>query len=146
MSAQTLALGVDFTRTYSGSEEVESGFTLGSRAQDDAGNVYVFIRAQGAISAYDVIEMDSGYDCPPLSGAGVATFVAQTAIADNYYGWVLAQGVGSAAAASAVAADDQLARLTNGSGQLVTAAAATGATFAIATAADTANVAPIYIF
>ena len=145
MSAANRALGIDFTRTYTGNEEVESGFTLGARAQSHDGNVYVFVQAQGAIAAFDVLEMKTGYDVLPLAGAGVASFVAQVAIANNERGWVLAQGVGSAAAASAVAADDQLDRLTDGSGQL-DVAAAIDSTFAIALGADVANVAPIYIF
>lgn len=118
MPAGRYSLGPKFTRTYTSSELDMYAPDLGARAEDEAGRVFRFIQANGAISAGDVIAIGDGYDCAPLSGAGIAWAVAPVAIADNEYGWVQTRGQVDAAVASSLSAGDDLAALTNGSGQL----------------------------
>ncbi|MHA2242954.1 MAG: hypothetical protein ACXACE_15225 [Candidatus Thorarchaeota archaeon] len=126
---------------------------LGTVVQTADGKEYVYIQANGAISANDVIGFGTAaapYDLAPLAAAGLAFAVSPNAIADNGAGWVQTKGIVSAAADVNTAAGELLARLTNGSGQLVDVVApgvadgdASG--FAVALEADTANVASVYI-
>lgn len=128
---------------------------LGTRVSDDEGNEYVWVQAQGAIAVTDIIAIDGGYDCPPLSGAGIAWAVAIVAIEDNGQGFVQVKGVVDATEKTDVADNDELARLTDSSGDLLAmvAVATDGSEapgsfdiFAIALEADTGGVGSIYIF
>lgn len=154
------SLGIRLTRAMTAAEVADTtlgkepslGHALGTRVSDDLGNEYVWVQAQGAIAVTDIIAMDADYDVPPLAGAGMAWAVGIVAIEDNGQGFVQVKGVVNATAATSVADADMLGRLTDGSGDLykvlatVSVAAGDKDLFAIALAADTAGVAPIYIY
>ena len=154
------SLGVRLTRVLTAAEaadttlgkEPSKGHTLGTRVSDDVGNEYVWVQANGAVVATDILAIDGGFDVAPLTGAGMAWAVAIVAIADNGQGFVQVKGVVNATAATSVADNDMLGRLTDSSGDLfkvlatVSVAAGDKDLFAVALAADTAGVAPIYIF
>jgi hypothetical protein len=136
-------LGVDFTQSGSTLEH-----TLGTRVGTDDGKEFVYIQANGAIAVGDIVTMAAGYDCPPLAAAGAAWAVANTAIADNSYGWVQVKGV--VASAGVTTGPTTGARLmpVTGSGGLLDDAATPGAAdgvFAIQLGTQSANKASIYI-
>ncbi len=135
-------------------KEPSKGHVLGLRVSTDVGDEFVWVQANGAVAAGVVVAMAAGYDVAPLSGAGQAFGVSTVAIADNGQGFVQVKGkVTSAPAGTSVALGDALARRTDSSGDLILSAnpdtsalAGDADIFAIALAADTAGVAPIYIY
>lgn len=135
-------LGVDFARKSTALEH-----KLGERLQDDEGREWVYIQAQGAVGAGVPVKAAAGFDCPPAGNAGVIYGVAETAFADNEYGWVIVKGkVTDAQAATTVTNGAQLARVADANGDVVAVGAATGATLGVALEDDTAGLADILIF
>lgn len=61
------------------------------------GKEYVYIQANGAIAQYDVVAIDEAGQAAPVTKAladdGYKIAIAQTAIADNEYGYVQVKGV-----------------------------------------------------
>jgi hypothetical protein len=137
---------------------------------DALGNTYLYVRADDAVVQYDSVTFDFATAGSAVAGdvphavtptAAVAEWIvgiAQVAIAAGDYGWVLIKGTGSADVLGTVVQGDTLVS-TAVSGQLdvqpstavnpVTtdfdALVARGLTV-VATADDTANVAPVYVF
>lgn len=137
-------------------KEPSLGHVLGLRVSDDVGNEFVWVQAQGAIAAGIVVAIAADYDVPPAGAAGQAWAVSTVAIADDGQGFVQVKGVVADAPAEAnVTAGAPLARLLDGSADLIAIAdvqadadepAGSFDTFAVAMADDTATRAPIYIY
>ena len=91
------AIGTDVTTSTE-----SSGFDLGSRFTDNEGKEYIYVHANGAIVAADVVLIDEAYEADQIdttnsaSGFGQVCGVALGAFTDNYYGWVQIYGVVSA--------------------------------------------------
>lgn len=136
-------LGVRLTQT-----DTTAQHTLGTRVSDDVGNEYVYVQANGAIAVADIISFSASYDCAPLTGAGVAWGVANTAIADNSYGWIQVKGyVASAAVETGPADGAYLVPVTGSNGYLNDAATpgADNGLFAKQIGAQTSNKAAVFI-
>ncbi len=150
------SLGVDLAAVQTAAELTADGPThvLGTRVSDDVGNEFVYVQANGAITAPEIVEIKAGYDVLVTgAAAGSAWAVARgTTIADNGAGWVQVKGICDADASAGVAAiGELLARTTDGSGHLeelhaTGAALGDSAAFAISLSAVSSNVASIYIY
>lgn len=73
------------------------GFGLGDRTTDSVGKEYVYVQADGAITAAGyVVVIDENYQAAMLSTSndarGDLVGVAPAAFADNEYGWVQVKG------------------------------------------------------
>lgn len=91
------------------------GFSLGDVYCDEAGKEFVFVQADGAIVAGDVVIIDSAYQADQIdttSSAGKINSrvgVAVYAFADNEYGFVQVKGaVAAINAATGATADTKL--------------------------------------
>lgn len=92
-------IGYDVDQTYSDLTEGK-GFNLGDRVQTPEGKEYVFVQASGAItgdgyvvsitSAYQAAMVDTDTASTVVQGLSVG--VAETAFADDEYGWVQIYG------------------------------------------------------
>lgn len=77
----------------------EADFTVGERAKGKDGSEFVYVQANGAISANDVVIIDEDWQADQIdttnsAGAlGDKVGVARAAFADNEYGWVQVHGV-----------------------------------------------------
>lgn len=106
-----MLVGYDLTTPVSSTTEGKT-FGLLDRTMDDAGKEYIYVQANGAITANDVVYIDesgqadqldltnSAANFQALVGVSPATF------ADNEYGWIQVWGactinVGTSAAANA---------------------------------------------
>lgn len=101
-------LGVDFTSTPTTAE-----FELGTRVMGSDGTEWVYIQASGAITQYYTVAIDENYQAAhlttALNTAGHQIGFAQSAFADNDYGWVATRGSNiKAAVASSCGADARL--------------------------------------
>lgn len=93
-------------------------FALGTEVcgTDSSGNysaIYMYVRADAAITQYDAVKIDDDYECTPIttaiSGAEpTAVGIAQVAFADAEYGWVVVKGSGTVNVLSSAAADVKL--------------------------------------
>jgi hypothetical protein len=87
--------------------------TLGSLAQDDAGNVYRYVKAGAAIAAFDAVRFQgsaAGWDDIRATSA-VSQVVVGTATAafdSGAYGYILVEGVATTKVAVGTAAGSQL--------------------------------------
>jgi hypothetical protein len=71
-------LGVKFDRVSTDPE-----FALGTVAIGNDHRVYTYVQASGAV-ATGTCSVDASYQCTDAAG----TYTADTALADNEYGWV----------------------------------------------------------
>lgn len=136
-------LGVDINTTHTSQKH-----TLGTIVRDDkSGKEFVYIQANGAIAANDIVAIAASFDCAPLSAAGTAWAVAQVAIADNSFGFVQVRGVVDAAVETGPAAGARLGHVTGSNGYLNDQATPGVAdpVFAIQLGAQSSNVASVYI-
>lgn len=103
-------VGGDLGTSVSDLEEGK-GFGLGDRYCDSAGKQYIWVQADGAISANDVVVVSEAYQADQIdttnsAGAlGDRVGVAPYAFADDDYGWIQVEGpctvnVGSSCAAN----------------------------------------------
>lgn len=89
-------------------------YPVGTRRFQD-GKKYCYQQADDAITVNQAVKLDaaasaSGLKVTPTAAAGDSCFgVAETAIADEYYGWITVAGVVSVLVANGTAADDPLA-------------------------------------
>lgn len=97
--------GIDFSATYapiSATTPEYPGlpFTVGTIVNSSNGGRYMFVLAATTIAQYDFVSIETSYNASALSVSTVnATSaprigVAQTAIANTYYGWVTLEGEG----------------------------------------------------
>jgi hypothetical protein len=150
------SLGVDLAAVQTAAQLTADGPThkLGTRVSDDVGNEFVYVQANGAIAAPEIVEMIAGYDVVVTgAGAGTAWAVARgVTIPDNGAGFVQVKGVCVADTAAGVAgAGELLARTTEGAGHLeelhATGAALGDSTaFGISLSASANSIATIYIY
>lgn len=76
------------------------------------GNVYCYIQADDAITVNQAVQMDSttGVKVTPTGAASDLLFgVAETAITDEYYGWITVRGVAQCLVADSMAQGDPMA-------------------------------------
>lgn len=76
------------------------------------GNEYTYIQADDAITVNQAVKMDSttGVKVTPTAAVSDMLFgVAETAIADEYYGWITTKGVASCLVADSMAVGDPMA-------------------------------------
>lgn len=76
------------------------------------GNEYTYIQADDAIAVNSAVKMDSttGVKVTPTAAAGDFLFgVAETAFADEAYGWVTTEGIALCLVADSMAAGDVMA-------------------------------------
>lgn len=110
----------------------DAKFPVGTMADGSDGTRWIYVKATGAITAYDVVAIDENYEAAAvtsaLAGAGHRPGFAQNAFADDEYGWVALSGANiSVRAASSCAADALLYVGTTGlSAGVVDDASATG--------------------
>lgn len=89
-------------------------FSLGQRMQDADGNEYVFVQADGAITANDVVILTEAFQADQIdttnsAGAiGDKVGVAKGTLADDDYGWVQIYGTCTANVGSSCAANTKL--------------------------------------
>jgi hypothetical protein len=145
-------LGVDIT-SYGTTQE----HTLGTRVFGDQGQEYVYVRANGAITAKMTVKLESGYDVA-ASSTGRVFGIALVTLADNEYGWVQTRGLVPSALATTGLAQYALIARVGGAGSKVKAAVAVaegGATshaigdqdvIGQAQAAESGGVADVYLF
>ena len=92
--------------------DVVPQFTLGTRHVDDAGNVYQYVKASGAVARYAAIRIPGDYQCAAITNSndnvGLAVGVPQVALADDQYAWALIAGRGDCMLASGLTADASL--------------------------------------
>lgn len=76
-----------------------ANFKLGQLAHGSDGSHWVYVAAEGAITAYDCVAVDENFDAvsmtKALADAGHAVAFAQVAFADEAFGWVLKSGAGA---------------------------------------------------
>lgn len=110
-------LGLDPTKIVDDSADEVPEFTVGALGIDDAGKIYQFVRAKGALTVGDVAAIDEVGDADavettvsaPGTGQGLPLGVAMAVLADNDWGWVQRYGVcASINVADTVAAHTEL--------------------------------------
>lgn len=90
------------------------------RRRFENGREYIYQQADDTIAVNSAVKLDitasaSGLKVTPVAAAGDSLFgVAETAITDEYYGWITVRGVASALVATGVAADDPLTTASGG--------------------------------
>lgn len=90
------------------------GFGLGDRYTDDSGKEYVYVQADGAIVANDVVIISEAYQADQIdttnsAGAvGDRVGVSPAAFADDEYGWVQVYGPCTINVATSCAANTKL--------------------------------------
>lgn len=92
MTASTSGkLGVNYADTPTSPQ-----FALGTLDEGEDGTLWVYVQANGAIGQYDAVAIDEDYQAAKLTkslaDAGQRLGVAQSAFADNDYGWVALRG------------------------------------------------------
>lgn len=93
------SVGPNFAEVFTaGSVQQFPDFELGTRAKSGDGKEYIFVQANGAIVANDVVFIDEAFQADQLettvsaTAFGQAVGVAGVAFADNDYGWVQIYG------------------------------------------------------
>lgn len=90
------------------------------RRRFENGREYVYQQADDTIAVNSAVKLDaaasaSGLKVTPVAAEGDSLFgIAETAITDEYYGWITVRGVASALVATGVAVDDPLCPSTSG--------------------------------
>lgn len=108
--------GTDFDGAYTAKARgpVGTPFTLGQRMQDADGNEFVYVQADGAITANDVVILTEAFQADQIdttnsAGAiGDKVGVAKGTLADDQYGWVQIYGTCTVNVASSCAANTKL--------------------------------------
>lgn len=98
-------LGIDPTQMWDDSEDEIPEFKVGQLGADSDGNIYQFVRANGAFSVVgDVVVIDEVGDADlvgttesaPEVGQGLPVAVAMSVLGDDDWGWVQRYGVTAA--------------------------------------------------
>lgn len=102
-------------------------FALNTVLNGSSDSLWVFVNANGAISAGDCVQINATGTATRATAAGVATETntvafAQYAFADGEYGWVAKRGRGMTISVSATAADNTQLYIATTSGKLSTTA------------------------
>lgn len=106
-------IGADLSNPLASLDEGK-GFGLGNRYCDHSGNEYLFVQANGAITANDVVIINEDYqadqaDTTNSAGAlGDRVGVASATFADDEYGWVQVKGTCTINVGSSCAANTKL--------------------------------------
>ena len=101
----------EVTDTYA---TLPAGLSVGDQ-REEGGKIYVLTQADDAVTAGQAVKLDAAADATggkvtPTAAAGDSGYgIAETAIADESYGWVTIAGVVSVLVANNVAVDDPLA-------------------------------------
>lgn len=142
--------GVDFDATFTAGSRAQqwAPFSLGQRMQDADGKEYVYVQANGAITANDVVILTEAYQADQIdttnsAGAiGDKVGVAAATFADNDYGWVQIYGACTVNVATSCAANTKL-NTTATSGRIDDDATAGAETIfgLVTTAAESSNAA-----
>lgn len=106
-------LGVDVTATPADTGDAVKfeygGHKLGSMHEDYRGYKYQLVHAAEAITQYAAVSIDEAFEASmitdTLAKTGVGVGVAQYALANDDYGWVLRQGQGTLLVLASCAAD-----------------------------------------
>lgn len=114
--------GVNLTQTIAGtgtSFNQGNQFALGTIVAAKDGQEYIYVHASEAITQYDFVAVDEDFECAQLTateaGDGWQIGVAQTALADNDFGWVAIKGANlTGNVAGACAADVALKTTSTG--------------------------------
>lgn len=111
----TQLIGVDVTDTPADTVNGLTAippFMVGTRYTDHRGYEYIFVHANGAIAQYDCVVIDEAFEAYAITAALAidhpTAAVAQVALADNDYGWVMTRGIGLVNALTSCAAEVQL--------------------------------------
>ncbi len=108
------------TATYAGlygagtTSDAPPGYFVGMRRKMN-GKTYVFQQADDAITVNQAVKLDvaassTGLKVTPTAAVGDSCYgVAETALTDEYYGWITVEGVASCLVLNGTAADDPLA-------------------------------------
>lgn len=128
-----------------GSTTTDQKHVLGTRVNGSADSVWVYVQADGAIAAYDTVNITAAYQCAKAtianSMAGQQIGFAQNAFADNDYGWVAIAGNPLTVLVSATSTLNVAIYVGTGTGHIsTTAGSATLAGVALQTASTTAAV------
>lgn len=119
-------LGVDFTATPTSPD-----FAVGTRCMGADGTEWVYVQASGAITQYYTVAIDENYQAAhlttALNGAGHMIGFAQSAFADNDYGWIAVRGSNIKATVAASCAADARLYTTTTAGVLDDASASAAA-------------------
>lgn len=107
---------LSFTETYAAGTRgvVWQPHRLGTVQWSDDGKAYVFVQANGAITANDVVIMTEAYQADQIdttnsAGAiGDRVGIAPTTFADDEYGWIQIFGPATANVATSAAANTKL--------------------------------------
>jgi hypothetical protein len=110
------AIGVDITTALSLGTAVNvfPEWELGTRVHGEGGREYIYVQANGAISANDVVIIDENFQADQIdttnsAGAvGDKAGVAPVAFADNDYGWIQIYGACTINVATSCAANTKL--------------------------------------
>lgn len=94
-------MGMINTGFYPTDTSTSLEFTLGTLAEDKSQKVYMYVRANGALSVGDVCVIDETFDAAPVTttlsapgtGQGLQCGVALGTVADNSYCWVQIYGL-----------------------------------------------------
>lgn len=132
-------IGANFDTT-----STTADFTIGTRAQGSGDSMWVYVKANGAIDANDVVTIDATYEATPATVAtcmtGAQIGVAQVAFADDAFGWVAIHGYPLNVAVSGTSTLNVSIYVGTVSGHLsTTASSATVAGIAIQTASSTST-------
>lgn len=106
-------VGADLSNPITDLEEGK-GFALGDVHCDSDGKEYVFVQADGAIAATDVVIFSEAYQADAIdttnsaAALGDRVGVAVYAFADNDYGWVQVKGPATVNVATSAAANTKL--------------------------------------
>lgn len=110
------AVGPEFTvvQTLGTAVNVHPEFELGTRMKSGDGKEYVFVQANGAITANDVCLLDESFQADQIdttnsaSAFGQAVGVAPATFADNDYGWMQVYGACTVNVATSAAVNTAL--------------------------------------
>lgn len=112
-----MLIGYDVEQTYTSAQLDEGkGFKVGDRARTHDGKEYVFVQANGVITGDGyVVSIDEAYQAVMVDTDVAATVaegqicgVAETAFADDDYGWVQIYGACGIRTAASAEANDKL--------------------------------------
>lgn len=131
-----MLIGYDVDQTYASASAEGKGFKLGDRVKTHEGKEYVFVQASGAITGDGyVVSVDENYQAVMLDtdtaatvAEGLIVAVAETAFADDEYGWVQVYGACGIRTEQDAAANGKLGP-TADAGQVDDASATPGAKY-----------------
>lgn len=109
-----IGVNVDAALTLGTAVHVHPEWELGTTVKGAAGKEYVYVQANGAISANDVVFIDESYQADQLdttnsaSAFGQMVGVAPVAFSDDDYGWIQIKGACTVNVGSSCAANTQV--------------------------------------